>query len=118
MEKVINLKRVFESEQCKEYHRLSKELSEYYKINQCESTALNRKYNKALDEYRKYLRMNGITLPAPKYPIIEENENTLKYSDVIVRELVGGGCEYVCMLHNPKWIYKQKEKDDRHERNR
>lgn len=113
MEKVINVKKVFESAQCKEYHRLSIELSEYYKTNECESTFLNRKYNKALEEYRKYLRLNGFSLPLPKYPIIEENNNTLKYSDVIVRELLGGGCEYVGMVKNPNWIYKEKAKENR-----
>lgn len=105
MEKTISIEEVFNSDECKKYLKVSKEISKYYKSNATESPELKKKYRNALKAYRQFLSDNGIKFPVPKYPILHGNEKTIKYKATIVKEKEDGTYEYIRMIVNPNWIY-------------
>jgi len=107
MAKVIDIEKILSSPESKEYCKYSREVGKCFKTNQLESSALNRRYNKALGQYREYLSQKGVLFPVPKYPIIKGKKETLRYCSTVVRELADGSMEYVCMVKNKKWIYEQ-----------
>lgn len=70
----------------KEYDAFCKEVSLYLKDKLVEPSIVKKRYNKALDNYRKILNRKGHTMPFPKYVYDEKDKSTWLVLDCSIKE--------------------------------
>lgn len=109
MERTIKLSKIFNSPECKEYEASLRECIKFIKRGEVESSIVKKRYNKALESYRKFLNKNQIILPIALYPYDAENKKTHRFKDIILKEITdekgNKSTVYVKTVPNCEWIY-------------